>query len=87
MRMLGKIVEGLDRPETVLPEMRALAVKHVEYGVEAHHYATVGTALLRTLRHEIGADFTPEMRAAWAGAYQFLSDTMREAAHGPSRQL
>jgi hemoglobin-like flavoprotein len=30
-----------------------------------------------------GAEFTPEARAAWAEAYQFLCDAMCEAAYGP----
>jgi nitric oxide dioxygenase len=82
MDMLAHIVAGLEAPETILPAVRDLAVRHVAYGVEAHHYAIAGTALLRTLRHELGAEFTAETRAAWAAAYQFVSDTMREAAYG-----
>jgi hemoglobin-like flavoprotein len=82
MDMLGYIVSGLDAPETILPEVRDLAVRHIAYGVEAHHYATAGMALLRTLRHELGGEFTTETRAAWAAAYQLVADTMREAAYG-----
>lgn len=85
MTMLSQIVDGLAQPETILPAARELAVRHVAYGVEPHHYVMVGTALMRTLRHELGADLTPEARAAWASAYQLLSDVMREAAYGPSR--
>lgn len=85
MTMLKQVVAGLSEPETMLPIARELAVRHVAYGVEAHHYALVGTALLRTLRHELGAEFTAETRTAWATAYQLLSDEMREAAYGPAR--
>ncbi|MGD9979671.1 MAG: globin domain-containing protein [Hyphomonadaceae bacterium] len=84
MEMLGRVVEALDAPETILPEVQALALRHVTYGVEPHHYTTASIALLRTLRHELSADFTPEIRAAWSAAYQMLSDTMREAAYGPA---
>lgn len=82
MTMLGQVVANLDLPETIVPVARALAVRHVAYGVENHHYAVVGTALMRTLRHELGSDFTPETRAAWIDAYQMLSDVMCEAAYG-----
>ena len=89
MRMLGYVVDGLKDPGSLLPTLRTLAIRHVEYGVEARHYALVGTALLRTLRHELGADFTLEVREAWSAAYQFLSQTMCAAAYGeavaPSR--
>jgi hemoglobin-like flavoprotein len=51
--------------------------------VEARHYAQVGTALMRTLKHELGAEFTPEARAAWNAAYMLLAETMIEAAYAP----
>jgi len=82
MNMLNTVVDGLRAPESILPAARTLAVKHLDYGVEARHYALVGTALIRTLRHELGGDFTPEAREAWTAAYQFLADAMIEAAYG-----
>lgn len=84
MSTLQLVVEGLNAPESILPAAQHLAVKHLEYGVEARHYTMVGTALLRTLRHELGAEFTPEARAAWTAAYQWLADAMRNAAYGQS---
>jgi hemoglobin-like flavoprotein len=87
MDMLEYVVNGLSDPETISPDVRDLAVRHVSHGVEARHYALVGTALLRTLKHELGAEFTPETRAAWASAYALLSSLMREAAYGPPRTL
>lgn len=84
MHMLGYLISGLRRPEAILPTLRALATSHVGYGVEPRHYTMVGTALMRTLKHELGAEFTPETRAAWAAAYQMVSDAMCEAAYGPA---
>lgn len=81
MSMLAAITEGLQNPQELLPKVRALAVKHLEYGVEASHYAMVSKALLRTLKHELGHDFTPAAHEAWSIAYQFLADTMIEAAY------
>ncbi|MBI3437755.1 MAG: hemin receptor [Proteobacteria bacterium] len=82
MNMLGAVVDGLRAPQSILPTACALAVKHLDYGVEAKHYAMVGTALLRTLKHELGQNFTQEMREAWGAAYQFLADAMIAAAYG-----
>jgi nitric oxide dioxygenase len=81
MSMLAQVVRALPEPESILDEARALAVRHVAYGVEEGHYALVETALLRTLRHELAGDFTPETRAAWTEAYQLLSGTMKAAAY------
>jgi nitric oxide dioxygenase len=82
MDALARIVDGVDAPENSLPAVRALAVRHVGYGVEARHYIAFATALMRTLRHELASEFTPPVREAWAEAIKLLSETMMEAAYG-----
>jgi nitric oxide dioxygenase len=81
MAALATVVHALDRLDTVLDEVRALARRHVRYGVDERHYATVGAALLWTLEQGLGPDeFTPEVRDAWSTAYALLSGAMIEAA-------
>ncbi|HEX9857147.1 MAG TPA: globin family protein [Paracoccaceae bacterium] len=80
MAALGFVVAGLRRPDGVVPVLEHLAVRHLDYGVADRHYATVGAALIETLALYFGARFTPEMRAAWAGAYGMVSTIMRNAA-------
>lgn len=78
---LGAVVEGLSDPEHVLPHARELAVRHVALGVTPEHYNMFGLAIMRTLKHELGPDFTPEARDAWTAAYKFISDDMIAAAN------
>jgi hemoglobin-like flavoprotein len=80
MEALGAVVHALDDHEPMLEGIRALARRHVGYGVRDTHYASVGAALLWTLEQGLGADWTPEVAQAWAAAHEMLSDTMREAA-------
>ena len=80
MATLGFVVGGLKRPEQVVPAAQALARRHLGYGVVAAQYASVGEALLWTLRRGLGGAFTPEVEAAWAAAYALLSGVMLEAA-------
>ena len=80
MASLGFVVHGLDRAETILPQVRALAKRHVTYGVEEHHYPIVGQALIETLAAGLGAAFTPDVREAWQAAYGLLVSVMIEAA-------
>lgn len=80
MAALGFVVAGLRRPETVVPTLENLAVRHLEYGVKDAHYATVGTALIETLALYFGSRFTLELRAAWVEAYGLVSTVMRGAA-------
>lgn len=76
MAAIGAVVKSLDRLETMLDDLRALARRHDRYGVREAHYASVGAALLWTLEQGLGADFTPQVREAWAIAYGLLSSAM-----------
>lgn len=80
MMAIGTVVASLDRLEAILPTVQQMARRHVGYGVQDSHYATVGGALLDTLASAFGNDFTPELRDAWATAYGTLSGAMIEAA-------
>jgi nitric oxide dioxygenase len=80
---LAFVIRSLHQPDKILGPAKALAVKHLDYGVEARHYVLVGNALLRTLSKGLGPGFTPEVRAAWISAYQLIADVMRDAAYGP----
>ena len=81
MAMLGTVVAGLNRVDTLLPAVRALGRRHAGYGVTVEHYAPVGAALLWTLEKGLGEAFTAEVREAWAAAYGVLSQTMIDAAN------
>jgi hemoglobin-like flavoprotein len=85
MAALSMIVKGLSNPATVLPEVRLLAVRHVNYGVKPDHYVLVGEALIWTLEKGLGDEFTPETREAWVTAYTTLSSVMIEEAYGNVR--
>jgi hemoglobin-like flavoprotein len=84
MATLAFVVNGLGNLETILPAASALAKRHVDYGVKAADYAPVGAALLWTLERGLGAQWTPELAAAWAAAYGVLSEFMIGEAYGRS---
>src|SRR4029450_13510525 len=65
MAAIAAVVKSLDRIDTLLDDLRALARRHDAYGVRAEHYASVGAALLWTLEQGLGFVFTPEVRVAW----------------------
>ena len=82
MTTLAVVVNGLDNLPSILPAASALAKKHVSYGVKPGHYAPVGAALLWTLERGLGAAWTPQLAAAWTGAYTTLSGFMIGEAYG-----
>jgi hemoglobin-like flavoprotein len=82
MTTLGAVVSGLRNLDAILPIAKALALKHVTYGVRPEHYKPVGEALIWTLERGLGDDFTPTARTAWTVAYETLSSAMIANAYG-----
>jgi hemoglobin-like flavoprotein len=79
MAALAAAVQALARPEAVIPALQALGRRHAGYGVEDHHYDTVGAALMATLRDGLAEAFDAETEAAWAACYPLVATTMRGA--------
>src|SRR5262245_20589865 len=79
MTMIALVVDNLRQFATLLPQVQALGRDHIGYGVQAAHYATVGEALLWTLRTGLEEQFTAEDADAWAAAYTTLADAMQAA--------
>ncbi len=84
MQMIGTAVKGLDTLGELVPAVQSLGKRHVGYGVEAHHYDTVGAALLDTLAKGLGDDFDEPTREAWTITYTTLANVMKEASYGSS---
>jgi hemoglobin-like flavoprotein len=76
LQTLNAAVTGLDNLPSLVPVLQALGKRHTDYGVVAAHYATVGSALIWTLKKGLGAGFTAVHEAAWAKVYDLVSKTM-----------
>lgn len=77
---LAYCVGSLHQLDAIRPRLEQLAVRHVEYGALPEHYDVMRDALLRMLKHVLGADFTIEVEASWSAAFEILSGVMMEAA-------
>jgi hemoglobin-like flavoprotein len=80
MTMIGAAVDLLEEPDALVPVLRKLGARHVNYGVRDEHYATVGAALLKTLQQGLGNAYTDDVHAAWNALYSVVSATMMDAA-------
>jgi len=81
MATLGVVVNGLKDLDKIVPVAQELAVRHVDYGVKAEDYDSVGAALLFALGKGLGDGFSPEVESAWATAYTTLAGVMTGAAY------
>jgi hemoglobin-like flavoprotein len=79
MTMLAMIVYNLPEPGQILPAIRDLALRHVEYGVKLADYDALRQALLWTIQQALGDDFTPAVAEAWTVCYDELAAEMKAA--------
>ncbi len=79
MLTLSVAINSLTRLETLIPVLSDMARRHVGYGVQDEHYATVGQALIDTLTNAFGDAFTDELKNAWTEMYQIVAGTMINA--------
>ena len=80
VQMLADVLQMIDAPERCVPELAALARRHVGYGAISPDYDTVGAALLGALEQSLGDAFTPRVREAWMETYRMIAGIMRRAA-------
>jgi hemoglobin-like flavoprotein len=75
--MISIVVRSLGQPESVAVALHGLGRRHAAYGVKARDYETVSVALVWTLAHALGDEFSDEAEAAWRDAYRLLADAMQ----------
>ena len=79
VNMLHIIVSRIDRMDELKPEIEALGIRHIRYGVKPMHYEAVVTALLWTLQTGIGAEWNEEVKDAWQTCYNEVATIMMQA--------
>lgn len=77
------IVDCLGRLPALAARTTELGRRHVDYGVEPHHYDLVLDALLFALDEQLAEAMTPEATKAWRHAYHLIAETMLYGAHHP----
>lgn len=81
---LGQIVSRVDDLDHVVPMLHQLGRDHRRFGVGVDHYEAVREALLATLEHFSGGEWTDDLARNWATAYGIVADVMRRAAEEAS---
>ena len=78
--MLTVIVSRLGSSGEIIEDIKALARRHVGYGVRTEHYRYLKTALLWTLEKGLGDDWNEKVEDAWIACYDMISGIMIEAS-------
>jgi hemoglobin-like flavoprotein len=87
MASLGAIVAGVTNLERTIPYLRAMAIRHLKYGVENAHYPAVTENLIAVLAEHLSVEGEwPEAYAtAWNEAMAVITTVMMEAASNPQQ--
>lgn len=77
---LGHVVSNVDQVDQLVGFLRELGADHRKFAVRPEHYPAVGAALLGTLKHFLGDQWTEELAADWTTAYGLVAQVMQEGA-------
>jgi nitric oxide dioxygenase len=67
--------------DAIVPTLRKLGARHVNYGARAEHYPVVGEALISAMSAVAGPEWTPRHEDAWAEAFGIIAATMLDGAN------
>ena len=84
---LEAIVEAITSYESFALRVKDLAGRHVQYGVQTHHYRAVGDALVGALAAHLEDIWNPEYETAWRRAYNLVAEMMMATAAGEHDRL
>lgn len=85
-RALTSAVQGMDRPEVLVPMLQQLARDHRKYGVRPEHFAAVARAMIGAIKAYSWGEWTAEIEAAWNRTFTLIAHTMIAAADEASAQ-
>lgn len=87
LQMLGLAVSGAQPLAKLGSDARQLGFRHAADHLKEKHLDTVGEALLWTLAHRLGANFTQEISNAWGNTYWILAETVKAGARDAVAKL
>jgi NAD(P)H-flavin reductase/hemoglobin-like flavoprotein len=82
---LARLVWSMDTPESCAAFLRQLGQDHRKFGVREKHHKAFSAALLATVEHFSGPEWTVDTKAAWESALEYAGITMHAAAQEDGR--
>lgn len=62
---LGVAVDSLNDLDSLRPILKNLGAAHVDRGVLKEHYPNVMNAIMKTLKDNLGSNWTPKVEKSW----------------------
>ena len=80
LNMLVVLRESLRDLDDIVPDLKDLGARHVDYGAQAEHYPVVGEVLIGSMAKVAGDAWKPKYTSAWQEAYAVVQDVMLSGA-------
>ncbi|UZJ25017.1 globin domain-containing protein [Rhodococcus antarcticus] len=77
---LAHVLGRVDDPDRLVPFLAQLGRDHRKFGVLTEHYASVGAALVTSVRRHAGDRWDDDLEQAWTEAFRTVAETMSTAA-------
>ena len=87
MNAIGKVIDNLDDVSEMVSFLKQLGRSHAPLKVESEHFDAFGVALLLTLQHELGSEWTSDVSDAWQMAYDDVKQVLVEAMEEEATRL
>lgn len=87
LSMISYVICKLKSLDDIMEEVKKLARRHVNYGVQEEHYIMVGRALLWTLETGLGDKWNNELEKSWTVCYAILAEAMIKAAKNDEQKV
>jgi len=68
--------------QAAIPVLRNLGCRHAKYGIRPEHFEKMKQAFLQTFNTAFPAEFTPEVREAFAAFFDVLAHSMTQKMSG-----
>jgi hemoglobin-like flavoprotein len=73
------IVTKLNKLDVLKEELRALAKRHISYGVKTTYFRPFGEAFIESIADILGNDWNDDVKESWEEIYTLVSSAMSEA--------
>ena len=82
MRTLGAAISKAEDMDALVPLLRALAERHVSYGVAENDFDAMGVALLWMLEDALGTGWDKSTHEAWVAFWCLLATLLKHVHRG-----
>ena len=85
MQTLGWVVTHMDRPGEIVPALRELGRRQVEYGSKTEHYPLVRDTLIDAMARTAGGDWSFDIAEDWRQSIDLIGRHMMAGAADAAR--